>query len=110
MSDNTAIPWRSGQPNNHGNGEHCAALLSGLDNALYDRSCDNNYKVLCQYPTGNFQVWSEWVEGYCSSTCGKGTIRFRRTCLQGTCVGESTKTEDCEEIVCPGKSIYSSYL
>ena len=47
-------------------------------------------------------VWSEWKKGECSVTCGKGTVTFTRSCLQGSCVGESTKTEDCEEVVCPG--------
>ena len=51
-------------------------------------------------------VWSEWAEGHCSVTCGKGTFTSKRKCLQGTCFGESTKTEDCEVNVCPGKYIY----
>ena len=55
-------------------------------------------------------VWSEWAaNGECSVTCGKGTVGFTRRCLEGTCVGESTKTESCEEKVCPGKYIYSFY-
>ena len=51
-------------------------------------------------------VWSEWIKGACSVTCGKGNVSFLRNCLKGTCVGERTKTEDCVEKVCPGKTIY----
>ena len=47
-------------------------------------------------------VWSEWKKGECSVTCGKGTVTSTRSCVQGDCVGESTKTEDCEKQVCPG--------
>ena len=39
----------------------------------------------------------------CSVTCGKGIVTSTRFCLQGTCIGESTKTEDCEKDDCPGK-------
>ena len=48
-------------------------------------------------------VWSEWRKGHCSATCGKGIVTYTRECLQGTCVGESTTTENCEEKACPGK-------
>ena len=42
------------------------------------------------------------MKGECSVTCGKGIVTFTRNCLKGICVGESTKTEDCEAVACAG--------
>ena len=55
-------------------------------------------------------VWSDWVKGSCSATCGAGTVSFTRKCLNEPCVGESTRVEKCEEKVCPGMNIYFSLL
>jgi len=47
-------------------------------------------------------VWSEWVKGECSVTCGHGVASATRICLKGNCIGEKAKIESCEEKeVCP---------
>jgi len=47
------------------------------------------------------KIWSDWVKGSCSATCGTGSLSFTRKCLNEPCVGESTRVEKCEEKVCP---------
>jgi len=69
-------------------------------------------KTLCPKTCGTC-VWSQWVKGKCSVTCGRGNVKYTRSCLKGTCVGAKTKFETCEEKDCPkyryevvGKSLY----
>lgn len=54
--------------------------------------------------------WSEFDDGVCSVTCGKGTVTRTRKCNNPApyyggkdCVGSDTKTEYCERPACPGK-------
>ena len=49
-------------------------------------------------------VWSDWVEGECSVTCGTGTRTDTRTCTQGNCDGDASRTQSCEKPECPRKS------
>ena len=52
--------------------------------------------------------WSEWSESVCSATCGKGTKTLSRTIAREAehggkmCVGEHTKTVECNLEDCPG--------
>ena len=53
-------------------------------------------------------VWGGWDIPACSATCGGGTRTLTRTKLiseqlEGSCDGESTKTEDCSTNPCPSK-------
>ena len=53
-------------------------------------------------------VWSDWVEGDCSTTCGAGQQNYTRTKLieetnGGNCTGESTENLSCLVLQCPGK-------
>ena len=57
--------------------------------------------------------WSAWNSGSCSETCGSGVLTKTRnkTVLEahgGACSGESTATETCNIISCPGT--WSSWL
>ena len=47
-------------------------------------------------------VWSEWSYSACSATCGEATKTAQRTCLQGICSGDMSKTEKCQLDLCPG--------
>ena len=42
------IPWRSGQPNNDRNVEHCMAMKKSESFKFYDRPCSKKYSFLCQ--------------------------------------------------------------
>ena len=56
----------------------------------------------CGGITNEWQKWGEW--SVCSTSCDKGSKIRARTCSGdiGTCLGESTETEDCQEKKCPG--------
>lgn len=44
--------------------------------------------------------WGSWSSAEsCSQTCGGGRMTYTRTCLQGSCEGESVSHRDCNEIV-----------
>ena len=47
-------------------------------------------------------IWNDWVEGECSVTCGTGTRVDTRTCQQGNCVGDDTRTSQCQKPKCEG--------
>ena len=52
-------------------------------------------------------VWSDWVEGDCSTTCGAGQQNNTRAKLieetnGGNCTGESTEVLSCVFRPCPG--------
>ena len=58
--------------------------------------------------------WNEWVQGQCSTTCGPGeSVRVRTKSVTeshgGTCSGETTDTELCNEQDCPCKLLQSLY-
>jgi len=41
-------------------------------------------------------IWSEWVAGECTATCGDGTVTSTRQCsTNGDCGGDDEKTEPC---------------
>lgn len=46
--------------------------------------------------------WSNWTYSSCSVTCGEGTKTATRSCLQGTCQGESFIRVPCQLDLCPG--------
>jgi len=48
-------------------------------------------------------VWSDWVVGECSASCGGGTVKSTRKCEPGLgdCQGDAEKTEDCNVDACP---------
>ena len=53
--------------------------------------------------------WGKWsAESVCSATCGKGTKKLSRTIAQEAkhggkmCIGEHTKTQECNLGKCPG--------
>ena len=53
-------------------------------------------------------VWSDWVIGECSRTCGTGTRTDTREKLieeanGGTCSGQSTEIKACKIQECPGE-------
>ena len=59
--------------------------------------------------------WSEPEWSECSATCGGGTQTRTRTCTNPApahggldCQGESTETQDCNTLPCPGKMNNSS--
>ena len=62
-------------------------------------------------PTPVDGVWSEWVAtGSCSAACGGGVQLFVRTCAApqfggAPCVGNSTKTQDCNTDACVGPAV-----
>lgn len=43
--------WNNGEPNNHGNNEHCAEFLSNPSGLWNDAPCDHDRRVVC----GSFQ-------------------------------------------------------
>ena len=52
--------------------------------------------------------WSEWHNGECSVSCGRGTITKTRTkSIQekngGNCEGDTTETINCNQPKCPRK-------
>ena len=56
-------------------------------------------------------VWGDWVEGDCSTTCGRGQQNKTRVKLLeeahgGACDGNFTNVTSCLVVECPGK--YSS--
>ena len=76
--------------------------LEGSDNVLKDvRDLDEDM-VDCE--------WEEWRIGECSKTCGGGErINIRNKKIDATnggkeCSGNSTVTDSCNKIECPGKS------
>ena len=51
-------------------------------------------------------VWSEWVDGSCSTACGEGTQTNTRTkqiveANGGNCTGDFTETVACLVTTCP---------
>ena len=53
-------------------------------------------------------TWSEWSIGQCSKTCDQGTRTKTRSKLVvekngGSCTGESSVSENCKIVNCPGK-------
>ena len=51
--------------------------------------------------------WGAWNSSSCSVTCGSGVLTKTRNktvpeANGGTCSGESTATETCNSISCPG--------
>merc|ERR1712136_548000 len=51
-------------------------------------------------------IWGDWKKGSCSKSCGGGTrtnerIKVVKEEHGGTCEGESTEVEDCNEDKCP---------
>ena len=48
-------------------------------------------------------IWSDWIEGECSVTCGTGTRVDTRTCQQVNCVGDDTRTSQCQKPKCEGE-------
>jgi len=52
-------------------------------------------------------VYSDWVIGSCSATCGSGVRIDRRTCLQGTCTEDILRSVPCEKEDCV---IYSDWV
>ena len=51
-------------------------------------------------------MWSEWSYSACSATCGEATKTAQRTCLQGNCIGDTSKTEKCQVDLCPGTTTF----
>ncbi|XP_045208433.1 uncharacterized protein LOC123560270 isoform X2 [Mercenaria mercenaria] len=45
--DTYIMPWKSGQPDNGGGGEHCGELWSGEMN---DNDCNQHYPYICEQP------------------------------------------------------------
>jgi len=41
--------WAPGEPNDHGNGEDCAEISTGMGNKLNDVDCDRRYWFVCEY-------------------------------------------------------------
>lgn len=45
--------WAPGEPNDHGNGEDCAEISTGMGNKLNDVDCGRQYWFVCEYPGGS---------------------------------------------------------
>ena len=63
---------------------------------------------------GAWSMWHPWSE--CSVTCGGGTRTKERTCsdpapeFEGKqCMGDSTKTDSCGNVNCPGIGITKNW-
>ena len=60
--------------------------------------------------------WSEWQEGHCSTSCGRGTRLSRRVKIKEAsrggrqCFGPSTKTEICNNMMCPGNFLLNRLI
>ena len=60
-----------------------------------------NYREECD---GQWSSWSAWT--VCPETCGDHSLTSTRTCTRGRlgadCEGESTRTQECSNVPCPG--------
>jgi len=45
--------WAPDEPNDHGNGEDCAEISTGMGNKLNDLDCDRKYWFICEIPWGS---------------------------------------------------------
>ena len=61
-------------------------------------------------------VWAPWKSwSVCTKSCGGGTSTKNRTksiieAYGGTCLGNWTKTQACNEQECPGKLIFPPFV
>ena len=60
--------WNSGEPNDAGDGEHCAETNYQGDN-WNDIPCDNNHVGLCEYPDGSYDTTSSTTWNSAKNTC-----------------------------------------